>query len=158
MRQPLRFEQFFWVSCAAHFLFVTLYKDFLIMLTFFLLQISIFMGDLWALHLIFRHCAKSTIWNLVKFVQHFASFFAYSFFFTEFLHFLSFFLRLCNPFRANELRKFNLLYGQTQQKFGQNRGVPNALLSAGSMHFILLPYNASRTAPAAARRPAARPG
>ena len=118
-----------------------------------MLQISIFMGDLWALHLIFRHCAKSTMWNLVNllntFLRHSLRILSFS---RNSCTFFVVFLRFVQSIRANELRKFNLLYGQTQRKiWTKNRGVPNTLLSAGSMHFYSSALQrASRTAPAAA--------
>jgi len=60
------------------------------------------MGDLWALHLIFRHCVKVYNVEFGKFAQHiFASFFAYSFFFMAFLHIFCRFLAFC----AIHLRK-----------------------------------------------------
>lgn len=54
------------------------------------------MGDLWTLHLIFRHCVKVYNVEFGKFAQHnFASFFAYFFFFKAFPHIFCRFLAFC---------------------------------------------------------------
>ena len=114
MRNRCVFEQFFGVSCAAHFLFVTLIRISNNVITL-LLQISISMGDLWALHLIFRHCVKVYNVEFGKFAQHiFASFFAYFFFSRLSSTFLSF-LRFVQSICANKLRKSGLLHSQTAQ-------------------------------------------
>ena len=111
------------------------------------------MGDLWALHLIFRHCAKSTMWNLVNllntFLRHSLRILSFS---RNSCTFFVVFGRFVQSICANKLRKFGLLPSQMQHKtWTKNRGVPNTLLSAGSMHFYSSALQrASSTAPAAA--------
>lgn len=159
MRNCCVFEQFFWVSCAAHFLFVTLIRISNNIITL-LLQISIFMGDLWALHLIFRHCAKSTIWNLVNllntFLRHSLRILSFS---RNSCTFFVVFCVLCNPFAQMNCANSTCYMAKRSAKFGQK--IEECLIHSsqpGLCTFILLPYNVPAERHRQRRRPAARPG